>query len=133
MNNLAETKNFKLVKLINGEDIICSIEDGNPNKTNGSIRIDYPLKMSVLPKFNEKGVTESLNLSHWVHPYTETTTFHIPNSSILLVADVSPGLSRYYEYVLRKIEQDGHEEIINNEEIFEDILDSMDVDSDSIH
>ena len=31
MNNLEEVKNFKLVKLVNGEDIICSIEDGNPN------------------------------------------------------------------------------------------------------
>ena len=34
INRSKEVNNFKLIKLINGEDIICSIEDGNPNKAN---------------------------------------------------------------------------------------------------
>ena len=126
---------FKLIKLVNGEDIICSINDGNPNTVGGKIEVVFPLKMQIVPKMTEKGINESLNLSHWVHPYTETKHFHIPNSSILLVANVSPGLSRYYEYVLKQIERD--EEVEDQEPTDDDLLDEifeeMDTGSDSIH
>ena len=119
---------FKLVKLINGEDIICSIK----KRKDSSIQVHSPLKMQVFPKFAEDGMTESLNLSHWVHPYTETRIFHIPNSSVLLIADVSPGLSRYYEYILKKIEKD-EDIFMDNDEAYDGILESMDTDNDSIH
>ena len=122
---------FKLVKLINGEDIICSIKKGKDS----SIQVHSPLKMQVFPKLSEDGMTESLNLSHWVHPYTETKSFHIPTSSILLVANVSPGLSKYYEYVLRQIERD--DTILDREptddEMMDEIFEEMDTGSDSIH
>jgi hypothetical protein len=123
---------FKLVKLINGEDIICSIEKGKDN----SIQVNSPLKLQVFPKFSGDHIAESLNLSHWVHPYTETKTFNIPNSSVLLIADVSPGLSKYYEYILRKIEINEDvllDEDIDNDDIYDELLESMDTDSDSIH
>jgi len=131
-----ETKtNFKLIKLVNGEDIICSISSGNPNTVGGKIEVIFPLKMQVVPKMTDKGINESLNLSHWVHPYTETKSFHIPTSSILLVANVSPGLSKYYEYVLRQIERD--DTILDREptddEMMDEIFEEMDTGSDSIH
>ena len=88
--------------------------------------------MQVFPKFAEDGMTESLNLSHWVHPYTETRIFNIPSSSVLLIADVSPGLSRYYEYILKKIEKD-EDIFMDNDEAYDGILESMDTDNDSIH
>jgi hypothetical protein len=75
-------------------------------------------------------VEESLNLSHWIHPYTETHSFKIPSSSIMLITDVSPGLSRYYEYVLEKIDQ---EDDIDNDEIHDEILESIEPDSKLIH
>tara|TARA_R100001377_G_C3107470_1_gene81318 strand:- start:91 stop:507 length:417 start_codon:yes stop_codon:yes gene_type:complete len=137
IDNFPDIKSFKLVKLINGEDIICTISDGNPNKSGGFIQVNSPLRMQVLPRLGDGGkITESLNLAHWVHPYTETRQFHIPNSSILLVADVSPGLSRYYEYVLMKIEKEDKffdEELVPDDEIYDELLEEMDTETDSIH
>ena len=97
-----------------------------------------PLRIQVVPKLEGGQISESLNLAHWVHPYTETKHFHIPNSSVILVADISPGLSKYYEYVLKKIEnEDGLSiesiEDISNEDIYDDLLEEMDTETDSIH
>jgi hypothetical protein len=130
MNTFAESKNFKLVKLINGEDIICTIEEEKDDK---HIQIIYPLKMQVVPRMSPNGVEESLNLSHWIHPYTETHSFKIPSSSIMLITDVSPGLSRYYEYVLEKIDQEDDIDNIDNDEIHDEILESIEPDSKLIH
>jgi hypothetical protein len=127
---------FKLIKLVNGEDIICSINDGNPNTVGGKIEVIFPLKMQVVPKMTNGGINESLNLSHWVHPYTETKSFHIPTSSILLVANVSPGLSRYYEYVLKQIEKEGEVEPLEeptDDDLMDEIFDEFDTGSESIH
>ena len=123
--------NFKLVKLINGEDLICTIEEKDNSE---HIQVIYPLKMQVIPRMSPIGVEESLNLSHWIHPYTETHSFKIPSSSIMLITDVSPGLSRYYEYVLRKINEDGEaHQLSNEEEIYDELLEELDTDSESIH
>ena len=62
INRSKEVNNFKLIKLINGEDIICSIEDGNPNKANSFIEVVYPLRMQIIPKMNnDHKITESLS------------------------------------------------------------------------
>jgi uncharacterized membrane protein len=128
---------YKIVKLINGEDIICTI---SPLDCDKHIRVEFPLKMQVAPRMQRDRVVESLNLSHWVHPATETTIFDIPSTSVIMMADVSPGLSKYYEYVLKKmdsyeesIEEIIQEEDIDNEEIYNELLLDLDSDSDSIH
>ena len=132
---------YKIVKLINGEDIICSI---TPIDCDKNIRVEFPLKMQVAPRMQKDRIIESLNLSHWVHPATETTIFDIPSTSIIMVADVSPGLSKYYEFVLKKmdgfvetideeIHEEDLEEDLSDEEVYNELLEELDTDSDSIH
>ena len=91
--------------------------------------------MQVIPKMTQEGIEESLNLSHWVHPYTETRTFQVPMSSVLLVAAVSPGLSRYYEYILQKVDREDQLalEEIDNDDIYDELLESMNLDNKLIH
>ena len=96
--------------------------------------------MQVAPRMQRDRVVESLNLSHWIHPATETTIFDIPSTSVIMMADVSPGLSKYYEYVLKKmdsfeetIEEEIQEEDIDDEDIYNELLLELDSDSDSIH
>ena len=85
--------------------------------------------MQVVPRMRRDRIVESLNLSHWVHPATETTIFDIPSTSVIMMADVSPGLSKYYEYVLKKmdgfvetIEEEIHEEDLSDEEVYNELL-----------
>ena len=51
----------------------------------------------------------------------------------MLITDVSPGLSKYYEYVLKKIDQDGDIDDIDNDEIHDELLESIEPDSKLIH
>ena len=124
---------YKIVKLVNGEDIICTI--ANEDKVEDQYhRVLFPLKMQIVPKMVDGGIAESLNLSHWVHPYTESNSFDIPIGSVILVTDVGPGLSRYYEYVLRKINEEGDaHQLSSDEEIYVELLEELDTDSESIH
>ena len=89
-----------MVKLSNGEDIICNVEDENGH----ILIISSPLKMETYNRTTEKGMIESLGLSRWIQPYSDEDEFTIHKNTVVLMTPVSAGLKRYYEYVLKSME-----------------------------
>ena len=109
----------KIVKLANGEDIICTIENNEPGK---ECKISYPLLMQVVPQQTPKGLVESLRLSKWVQPFTDSSFFEIKSDNIILIADAAPDLCRYYDHVLEKMDEEQAIELIQDNELEEDYL-----------
>ena len=108
--------------------------------------VSNPLLMQVLPKKHGNGLIESLNLSRWVQPYTDEFLFKIKSDNVLIMADASPGLCKYYEYVLEKLSEIETHEVHNvvtkfqredvdadDEEIYEEMLANLNTRSDPIH
>ena len=95
-----DTATYKVLKLLNGEELICELEDG---VVDDSYEITHPLKMQVESKLTRHGPVDSLSLSRWIGPYTEQSLFSIKTAHVLIVADASEGLSRYYEHVRKEI------------------------------
>ena len=123
---------YKIVKLVNGEDIICIMEKSGEK----SYKLSWPLKMQVLPKMTKKGIFESLNLSTWIQSYTEDRIFDLPSRSVVMMIDPSPGLQKYYEYVLKKLmhdeETDWMDEV-DEEDIYDELLEDEETPSKLIH
>ena len=72
--------------------------------SNTIFEIQNPLLMVQTKEEQPDGIREGLSLSRWVQPFTEQKYFKIPASSIITSAKASPGLSKYYEYVLKRME-----------------------------
>ena len=124
---------YKVVKLTNGEDIICSLSD---TAIDGKYEIAYPLKMQVISQLTPMGPVDSLNLSMWMAPYTEKICFNIEEQHILLIAEASIGLSKYYEHVMHQFDTSNGENNladINDEDIYDDLLNDLEVPNKSIH
>ena len=97
MNNVSYT----IVKLTNGEDIICELEEKNKSV----YEIQNPLQIITTREVQNGGVQESLSLGRWCHPFTDQTYFSIPVDAVVTTAKASPGLSKYYEYILKRTEE----------------------------
>ena len=129
------TATYKVLKLLNGEELICEMGDG---EIEDSYEISHPLKMQVESRLTRQGPVDSLNLSRWIGPYTEQSLFSIKMSHVLTVADASEGLSRYYEHVRKEIKRvDKHEyrkslDDIKNEDVYKDLLEDLETE-DTIH
>ena len=129
------TATYKVLKLLNGEELICELEDG---VVDDSYEITNPLKMQVESKLTRQGPVDSLSLSRWIGPYTEQSLFSIKTAHVLIVADASEGLSRYYEHVRKEIiKRDSPDyrkslDNIDNEEVYEDLLAELEIE-DTIH
>ena len=68
------TPSYKVVKLTNGEEVICQLGD---DIINDEYQLNCPLKMQVHSVLTKEGPVDSLNLSRWIGPYTEQSKFLI--------------------------------------------------------
>ena len=129
---------YKIVKLTNGENIICQLND---DVDNGEYKLNFPLKMEIHSHMTKEGVVDSLNLSRWIGPYTEQSFFSIKSDHVLLIANASEGLSRYYEHVIKDIKQSTAPEKkssktledFNDEEIYDELLEELETSNKTVH
>ena len=127
---------YKIVKLTNGENLICEIND---DVDNGEYKINFPLKMEVRSMQTKEGVVDSLNLSRWIGHYTEQSFFSIKRDHVLVIANASVGLSRYYEHMMREIKQlDAPEkrsilDDIDDEDVYDELLLELETENDTVH
>ena len=127
---------YKIVKLTNGEELICEINDVVDN---GEYKINFPLKMEVRSSMTKEGVVDSLNLSRWIGPYTEQSFFSIKTAHVLVIANASVGLSRYYEHMMKEIKQlDAPEkrailDDVDDEDVYNELLSELETENDTIH
>jgi len=93
--------NYRILKLSNGENIICNIKD--QNESDIMIEVTAPLKMDIMSHVTEEGIVEGLALTRWVQPFTDEKNIPINKATIITMVPASLGMSRYYEYVLSGI------------------------------
>jgi hypothetical protein len=93
--------NFQVLKLSNGDDVICNLVETKDH----TFKITSPLKMDTVNRITKKGVAESLALTRWIQPYSDQEEFDIQKTSVVIMAEASVGLTRYYQYVLRTLDK----------------------------
>ena len=99
-----ESTPYKFIKLSNGEDIVCTIEDNIASEN--QIKVLHPLKMQLMPKILTGAQGDAIGLSQWMYPMSESISFQLSLKDVLLISDASPGLIKYYEHVLTQMRND---------------------------
>tara|TARA_Y100000590_G_C15544218_1_gene948193 strand:+ start:252 stop:671 length:420 start_codon:yes stop_codon:yes gene_type:complete len=92
-------KNYSIVKLSNGDNIICNVI----NNFDNTIEVEAPLKLESHARLTKNGIAESLSLTRWMQPFCDEKKFTLQKNSIIINVPASLGLSKYYEFILKKI------------------------------
>ena len=100
----------KIIKLSNGEDIVCTCIDSKNTEDSQVSHISQPLRMEIRNKVTTKGAVEALTLSRWLKPFSQADDFHLAKSNIVTITDASYALNNYYNFMLN----------VHNESIDED-------------
>ena len=91
---------YQVIKLSNGENLICDVISDSDTTLN----VKSPLKMETLSRVTKTGIVESLSLVRWLQPYCDEKQFELSKNNIILNSPVSIGLGKYYEFVLKKMD-----------------------------
>ena len=112
---------YSVLKLSNGEDIVCRIVEASKEK----VKVEDPLLLDVQQITDKQGkIKESVGLIRWIKPFTEEEEYFIEKNSIVITVPASSGLSKFYEHVLKRLDKPVIRETLSDE-IIEDDLDQM--------
>ena len=109
MNNLKEYDmddniddiTTRVIKLANGESIVCTCIPSRTDEGSDKLHIIHPLKMEMRNRITPKGQSiEALTLSRWLQPFTESDEFDIEKASIITITPASYALNNYYNFMV---------------------------------
>ena len=91
---------FKILKMINGEDVICKIAE----EYSDAFVVEYPMavvKNQVVE--HEHNIVEHTGLQRWMN-YTLDTAFVIPKERIMSLGDLAPDVLIYYKHIRKRLQ-----------------------------
>ena len=89
---------IKIIKLINGDDIVCSFPKEQLNQKSPLIRIVKPLLIKYVPQLTSMGIKDYIALIKWA-AYTNDSIITIPKDKILTITNASSEMGKSYEHM----------------------------------
>jgi hypothetical protein len=95
---------IKIIKLINGDDIVCSLaKEQLPDKT-PLLRIDKPLQVKYVSQLTARGLKDYIALIKWA-AYTNDKIITIPKDKIVTITNATDEMTKSYIEVSKKYEK----------------------------
>lgn len=89
--------NIKIIKLINGDDVVAHMPIGEKQLPDKSplLRIAKPLQIKYIPQMTPTGIRDYIALIKWVN-YTPDKVVTIPKDKILTITAATDEMSKSY-------------------------------------
>ena len=104
MNKKLSTQ-VKILKLVNGDDIVCTLPLNQDTKSKW-LKVERPLQIKYIPKVTHKGITDYVALVKWT-AYSPDEVVSIPKDKIMTVTVAAPKMTNTYCNVAIAYERQG--------------------------
>ena len=91
---------IKIIKLINGDDIVCALPAEQLPDKSPMLRLSKPLQVKYIPQFTAVGLKDYVALIKW-SPYTQDQIITIPKDKIMSIVNASGEMTRSYQFVIK--------------------------------
>ena len=95
------TTNVKVIKLDNGDDIVCAFPKEQLDEKTGLIRLVKPLLIKYVPQLTPMGFKDFVALIKWA-AYTNDEIITIPIKKILTITNASMEMTRSFEHMSKE-------------------------------
>ena len=96
----------KIIKLINGDDIVTVLPTGDKQlPDNGPlIRLDKPLQIKYIPQITPMGFRDYIALIRWTN-YTADKIVTIPKDKIMTITNASLEMAGNYNHIIQNYDK----------------------------
>ena len=95
---------IKIIKLINGDDIVCTLPAEQLGDKSPLLRLSKPLQVKYIPQFTATGLKDYVALIKW-SPYTRDFVLTIPKDKIMTIVNANLDMSRSYNHMMTNYEK----------------------------
>jgi hypothetical protein len=93
-----QTVAVKVIKLDNGDDIVCAFPKDQLDEKTGLIRLVKPLLIKYVPQLTPQGFKDYVALIKWA-AYTNDEIITIPIKKILTITNATSEMSKTFEHM----------------------------------
>ena len=91
---------IKIVKLENGDDIVCAFPKEQLPDKHALLRIERPLQIKYIPQLTPGGFKDYVALIKWA-AYTGDTIVTIPKDKIMTITNASSEMQKSYVHIIK--------------------------------
>jgi len=95
---------IRIIKLINGDDIVCSLAKEQLPDKSPILRIDRPLQIKYVSQLTPRGLKDFIALIKWA-AYTNDKIISIPKDKIMTITNATEEMTKSYLDVALKYER----------------------------
>jgi len=88
-------ESIKIIKLINGDDIVCTIPQHLLDDKSPLVKVDKPLQVKYIPAVEEMGLKDYVALIKWTS-YSDDTVISIPKDKIMTITSAGKAMTNSY-------------------------------------
>jgi hypothetical protein len=104
---------IKIIKLINGDDIVCALPKEQLGEKSPLIRLSKPLQVKYVPQLTSQGIKDYVALIKW-SPYTKDTIITIPKDKIMTITNANGSMITSYFHLLKSY--DNEEKVMKDDQ-----------------
>ena len=93
-------ENIKIIKLENGDDIVCSFPNEQLPESHALLRITKPLQIKYIPQLTPQGFRDYVAMVKWT-AYTSDAVITIPKQKIMTITNATGEMARSYNNVVK--------------------------------
>ena len=86
---------IKIIKLVNGDDIVCTIPQHLLDDKSPLVKIDKPLQVKYVPAMDGLNLKDYVALIKWTS-YSDDTIISIPKDKIMTITTAGTAMSNSY-------------------------------------
>ena len=86
---------IKIIKLVNGDDIVCTIPTHLLDDKSPLVKVDKPLQVKYIPAVEEMGLKDYVALIKWTS-YSDDTIISIPKDKIMTITSAGTAMTNSY-------------------------------------
>jgi len=95
---------IKIIKLINGDDIVCTLPAEQLGDKSPLLRLSKPLQVKYIPQFTATGLKDYVALIKW-SPYTRDFILTIPKDKIMTIVNANTDMTKSYNHMMTNYEK----------------------------
>jgi len=96
---------IKIIKLVNGDDIVCSLPKEQLGEKSPILRLSKPLQVKYVPQLTPQGIKDYVALIKW-SPYTKDAIISIPKDKIMTITNASLPMTNSYFHLIKDYDKE---------------------------
>jgi len=96
---------LKIIKLINGDDIVCVLPKEQLGEKSPMLRLSKPLQVKYVPQLTPQGIKDYVALIKW-SPYTPDQIITIPKDKIMTITNASKSMITSYFHLIKNYDKE---------------------------